>query len=140
MPAAPKQTPIELTIAPESPEYKVVETLRVAFGTVSEKTGKTRRANGTDLVGQVISNLLLKASAETLAALSGEAVNKPGSNGKEPTLKIKEVIQAIADARSTVSTGAVDLSKLTDEELAAELKRREEAKKAGKGTKDVSAI
>jgi len=140
MPTAAKTTPIELTIAPETPEYKVVETLRVQFGTISEKTGKTRRANGTDLVGQVISNLLLKASAETLTALSEEAVNKSGANGKEPTLKIKEVIQGIIDARSSASTGAVDLSKLTDEELAAELKRREEAKKAGKGTKDVAAI
>jgi hypothetical protein len=50
------------------------------------------------------------------------------------------VIQGIIDARASVGTGAVDLSKLTDEELAAELKRREQAKKAGKGTKDVAAI
>ena len=118
----------------------MVETLRVQFGSVSERTGKTRRANGTDLVSQVISNLLLKASAETLAALSEEAVNKAGANGKEPTLKIKEVIQGIVDARASASVGAIDLSKLTDEELAAELKRREQAKKAGKSTKDVAAI
>jgi hypothetical protein len=81
MPTTAKATPIELTIAPETPEYKVVETLRVQFGTVSDKTGKTRRANGTDLVGQVISNLLLKASAETLAALRTHPQSQGSDSG-----------------------------------------------------------
>ena len=139
MPSAPKAAPIVLSIAPGSPEYKVVETLRVRFATTSDE-GKKRRANGKDLVGQVISNLLLKASAETLTAFSEESTNKPGTNGTEAKLKIKDVIQSIAAARTTSSSTAVDLSKLSDDELTAELKRREEAKKAGKGTTGVTAV
>lgn len=148
MPSAPKTAPIVLSIEPGSPEYKVVETLRDRFATTSEE-GKKRRANGKDLVGQVISNLLLKASAETLNAFSEESINKPGANGKEAKVKIKDVIQSIADARAVASTsaGKVDVRKMSADERARLLKEIEEAnradeaaKKAGKGTTGVTPV
>lgn len=149
MPSAPKAAPIVLSIEPSSPEYKVVDRLRELFATHNAETGKTRRANGTDLVSQVISNVLLKATAETLDALSNDAANKAGSNGKEPKLKVKEVFQTIADARPVAgsSGGTVDVKKMTTEERARLLKEIEEAnrledesRKAGKGTKNVAEI
>ena len=136
MPSVAKASNFVVTIAPGTPEYKVVESLRTKFATKSEK-GNIRRANGVDLVSQVISNLLLKASPDTLAALSKDSENKQTVNGTVPTLKIKDVIQSIVEARPVLSSREIDVIKLTKDErakLRKELDEADESERAKKGT------
>ena len=141
MPAAPKDKPVVIALDPKTPEWEVVEALRNRFvTTVTDKEGKpkitsagteqVRRASATEIVEKVLATVLLNASEETLSALASEAKDKVSSTGTLPKFSTKDFIESIVASRSK-GTGSVDLSKLSDEELAAELKRREEAKKAG---------
>ena len=150
MPAAPKDKPVVIALDPKTPEWEVVEALCNKFATmVTDKDGnpkvtsagkqQVRRASATEIVEKVLATVLLNASEETLSSLASEAKDKVNTAGKAPKFSTREFIENIVASRA-VSKGGVDLSKLSDEELAAELKRREEAKKAGKGTKDVAAI
>ncbi len=151
MPAAPKDKPVVIALDPKTPEWEVVEALRNRFvTTVTDKEGKpkitsagteqVRRASATEIVEKVLATVLLNASEETLSALASEAKDKVSSTGKAPKFSTKDFIENIVASRIAKKSGAVDITQLSDEELAAELKRREEARKAGKGTKDVAAI
>lgn len=153
MPTNTKNKGVIATYEAGSPEWKVIEGICNRFVTpvkqkdgtpkIVEKTGQPQiRKEGADKVLQrIVSALLLNASEETLSNLASEAVDKKTTAGVEPKFKVSEFIHAIVSSRPVSgSDSEIDLTRLTDEQLAAELKRREEAKKAGKGTKDVSAV
>jgi hypothetical protein len=141
MPTTPSKAPIVVSLDTKTPEWGVVEAIRSKFVTkVTSKNGEpkfnakgeeqVRRASATEIVEKVLATVLLNASEETLFALASEAKDKVSSTGKLPKFSTKSFIESIVASRPT-GTGSVDLSKLSDEELAAELKRREEAKKVG---------
>jgi hypothetical protein len=161
MPAATLDKPFQVTLSINSAEWKVVEGVRNQFvtGVVDSKTKQpkitkagvqqVRKAAGDDIVSAVVSTVLLHATEEVLAELAEVAVTKTSKTGAEAKYQSSDFIKAIFSARPLpAGAGApIDPTKLTDEQLeaqekalAAEKKRREAAKKAGAGTKEVAAV
>jgi methylaspartate ammonia-lyase len=151
MPAAVKEQAVLVSLEINSPGWKVIEGVRGQFVThVTNKDGspkvtkagvqQVRKERGDEILRRVVEAVLLNASEETLAALADEAVDKPGAGGKEPRYKAGDFIRSIVAARVTSKPVAVDITKLSDEELAAELERRKALQKAGKSTKDVVEV
>ena len=152
MPTTVKNKPILATYEVGTPEWNVIEGIRSRFITpVNQKDGtpkivgktgqqQVRKENADKILERIVSALLLNASEETLNSLASEAKDKKTATGETPKFNVSEFIQSIATARAVANSSGIDLSKLSDEDLAAELKRREQAKKAGKGTKDVAEI
>ena len=161
MPAASQDKPFQVALTVNSDEWKVVEGVRNQFvtGVVDSKTKEpkitakgvqqVRKAAGNDIVSAIVSTVLLHATEEVLAELAEVAVTKTSKTGTEAKYKSGDFIKAIFSGRpAPAGTGApVDPTKMTDEQLeaqekavAAEKKRREAAKKAGVGTKDVASV
>jgi len=160
MPAANLDKPFLVNLPVNSAEWKVVEGVRNQFVTaINNKDGtpkitakgvqQVRKASGDDIVSAVVTTVLLHASEEALAELAEVAVTKTSKTGTEAKYKSSDFIKGIFSGRpAPVGTvAAADPTKLTDEQLdaqekalAAEKKRREAARKAGTGTKDVAAV
>lgn len=150
--------PFVISIATDTPEWKLVEALRSNFVTlVNDKDGKpkmtkdnvqqTRKASGDEIVGRILTTVFFHASAETLSALADEAIEKKGSDGKGPKHKTREFIESISKARDQLAPPRPKkrIEEMTDAELEAEeerirevRRRRQAAMKASKGTKDVA--
>jgi hypothetical protein len=160
MPAANLDKPFLVTLPVNSDEWKVVEGVRNQFVTaMNNKDGtpkitakgvqQVRKAPGNDILSAVVSTVLLHASEEVLAELAEVAVTKTSKTGTEAKYQSSDFIKGIFSGRPAPAgtSGPVDPTKLTDAQieeqekaLAAEKKRREAAKKAGAGTKDVAAV
>jgi hypothetical protein len=144
MPTArkPVAKDIAFTLGKETAPYRVVSVLQERFKE-PEKTnaeGKVvapRKLQGRLLIGAVLEAVLQYASPATLEALANDVKDK-GEGEKKG--KASEYIAAIASARSVAPSTPSAITSVSDEELKAELARREAAKAAGAKTKNVDTI